>query len=655
LNFLRFPRRRLLLLAGPILLPGLILGYLSFRSVKDERLLLEKSQESRYESFADAVEQTLRKTRQAHMDRLRTDLSEGGSGETALEAWALAARLLENPLVRSAVVFRNEEAVFPRLARDPARTSMDSLAAAPGVPHPLERVVRAEWRAGRVASALRAVRQLLHGSDSLAAGEVETRFGYRLLELKCLVQQNESREAVGAARSLVRDLLASPDLESHHRTGFFLSEITGIMTAREDLPRDARDEFFALHQRLPSFLDNAEAVARDWPGSPEEILRGQPFTPEDSLKVQYYAGSPYLLIRFPWLESDTQVLLRLDEDVFVGALRAELLQDRRSAWREADFTVFNLRDETVLASQSPREQEPALERSLEDQFPAWRLVVYKRPAGELIVQGRWRIALQYTLLGFSLLSLLVGVLVLFRGLDEAQRLVSMKANFLSAVSHELKTPLTAIRMFSEMIASGRAPGEKGVQYAGRIGAEAERLQGMIEAILAYTRLEEDPGALRFEEVDLSGVARESAGLLAEAFTRAGIGLVQRLAPRATLRADYNAMRSIVQNLLENALKYSRAGTTVTLEVTAGNEDIVLRVADQGIGIAPDDLKRIFDRFYRAGDEMTRKTRGSGLGLALVKRIADAHGAAIKVNSRTGEGTEMIVTFPRDGKKGREKG
>jgi signal transduction histidine kinase len=245
-------------------------------------------------------------------------------------------------------------------------------------------------------------------------------------------------------------------------------------------------------------------------------------------------------------------------------------------------------------------------------------------------------------------SLLVGVLVLFKGLDDAQRLVSMKANFLSAVSHELKTPLTAIRMFSEMMASGRAPAEKGALYAGRIGTEAERLQGMIEGILAYTRLEEDPGALRPEEVDLSAVARESAGLLSEAFKRAGIRLDLKLAPRAPLRADYNAMRSVTQNLLENALKYSREGTGVTLEVAAGNEEIVLRVADQGIGIAPADLKRVFDRFYRAGDEMTRRTRGSGLGLALVKRIADAHGAAIRVNSKVGEGTEMTVAFPRGG-------
>jgi signal transduction histidine kinase len=644
----RFPSRRLALLAVPVLVPGLILAYLSFRSVKDERLLLEKSQESSDAAFADAFEEILRKTRQTSFDKLRAELSQGGGGETPAEAWALAARMLDNPLIQSVVIFRDEEPVFPSLARDPA--PVESLTTRPVPPKraALELAARSEWAAGRPAAALHALRALLHGPDSLGSGgvsEAEARFGYRLLELKALLRAGAPDEAVAAARQLVLDLLATPDLESHHRVGFFLSEISELMTARENLPRDARAEFFALHQRLPAFLANADAVARDWPDAPGEILRGQPFTGGDSLRVRYHGGLPYLLISFPWLQSGTQALARLDEGVFIAALRAELGRDRR-AWRDVDFAVFDPRGSLVLGEAAPGEREPAVTRSLEDQFPAWRLVVYKHPAGELQARGRRRILLQYALLAFSLVSLMAGVVALFKGLGDAQRLVGMKTNFLSAVSHELKTPLTAIRMFSEMMTSGRAPAEKSIQYAGRIGAEAERLQGMIEGILAYTRLEEDPGALRIEDLDLSAVARESSGLLAEAFQRAGIRLVVRLAPRAPVRADYNAMRSLVQNLLENALKYSKADSETTLEVSAENEEIVLRVADQGIGIAAADQKRVFDRFYRAGDEMTRRTRGSGLGLALVKRIADAHGATIRMNSREGEGTEMIVSFPR---------
>jgi signal transduction histidine kinase len=227
----------------------------------------------------------------------------------------------------------------------------------------------------------------------------------------------------------------------------------------------------------------------------------------------------------------------------------------------------------------------------------------------------------------------------------------MKSNFLSAVSHELKTPLTAIRMFAEMLASGRqTQEEKRREYLHRIGEESERLQGMIEGILSYTRLEEHPDALSFTDLDLCSVAAETALLFGGAYAKAGVALSTRLAPAARMNADYDAMRSVVQNLLENALKYSRPGTEVILEVRNLPGEVVLRVADHGIGIPAEDLKRIFERFYRAGDEMTRKTRGSGLGLALVKRIVDLHGGSIKVNSKVGEGTEMTISFPRKGRR-----
>jgi signal transduction histidine kinase len=661
---LKIPRRRLLLFAVPILLPGLVLAYLSFRSVKDERLLLEKSQEARYESFADAVERTIRKTRQTSLDRLRKDLSEGGGAETPAAAWSLASRLLENPLTHSVAVFHGDTAMFPRMPRNDSGPAESLSPAAKGLRrgprHALEKKVREEWRAGLYGQTLATLGLLLHGPDSLGPGNAELRFGFRLMELKCLARLGSAPEAVAAARRMVRDLMETTQLDSYHRTGFYLSETADLMTSMENLPRDAREEFFDLHQRLPRFLSNADVVRREWPDSPEEILRSQAYGPEDSLRVQYYRGVPYLLVGFPWLDQGAQALIRLEDRVLVEALRAELQQDRRSLWKDVDFSISNLRDETVLASagggagaRSADEREAALERSFEEQFPAWRLVVYKKPASDLIAQGRWRIGLQYTLLAFSLLSLLMGIVVLFKALDDEQRLVNMKSNFISAVSHELKTPLTAIRMFSEMLASGRAAEEKRGQYAQRIGAEAERLQGMIEGILNYTRLEENPDALRFEELDLSEAARDSAALMSGAFAKAGIRLTTRLAENAPVRADYNAVRSVIQNLLENALKYSPAGSEVVLEIRALSGEIILRVADQGIGIEPADLKRIFEKFYRAGDEMTRRTRGSGLGLALVKRIVDAHGGTVRVASRPGEGTEMTITFARE--RAREQG
>jgi signal transduction histidine kinase len=632
----------LLLFAVSVLLPGLILAYLSFRSVKDENLLIEKSMDTRYQSFADAVSQTLRKTRQLHFEELSQKMRDGGSAETPEGAWSLAAHLLENPMVQSLAVFHGDTAVFPRTPESAPPTVRDMNE----YPSDLVATVRQEWRTQHYAACLRAVRLLLHGPDSLT--HTQTRFGFRLLELKCLINLNETGEAVTAAHHFTRDLLETREIETPHLTGFYLNETVGLMTSLEKLPRDAREEFFSLHQHLPLFLANADRVAREWPSTPEDLLSGQADISDDSLRVSYQEGIPYLRIGYPWVSRGTQVLLRLNEGVFVEALRSEITPDKRSAWRDVDFALLNLHDEPVFSSEGPSDREAALERSYEEEFPAWRLIVYKKPASELMSIGRRRAALQYILLGFSLLALLVGTFTLFGGLNKERHTVKMKSNFLSAVSHELKTPLTAIRMFAEMLATGRqAQEEKRQQYAHRIGEEAERLQGMIEGILNYTRLEEKPDALRFRDVDLSTVAGETATLLSGAFAQAGIRLTVQLAPTAPLRADYDALRSVAQNLLENALKYSRPHTEVTLEVLDFPREAVLRVADQGIGIPTSEQKRIFERFYRAGDEMTRKARGSGLGLALVKKIVDAHRGAIKVNSKVNEGTEMIITFPKE--------
>jgi signal transduction histidine kinase len=170
---------------------------------------------------------------------------------------------------------------------------------------------------------------------------------------------------------------------------------------------------------------------------------------------------------------------------------------------------------------------------------------------------------------------------------------------------------------------------------------------MIEGILSYTRLEEDPGALRFAEIDLGALAEECAALFADAFSKAAIRLSVRTVP-TRIKGDYEALRAVVQNLLENALKYSQPDTEVALEVRCDSEKATLRVADQGSGISDADQKRIFDKFYRAGDEMTRKSRGSGLGLALVKRIVDAHAGSIQVRSALNRGTEMTITFTQEG-------
>jgi signal transduction histidine kinase len=510
-------------------------------------------------------------------------------------------------------------------------------------------------RGGRYLHTVRMIRGLSHGSDSLYATRAGSlyRYGLWLVEIKCLIALNLTDEAVGRGRELIQALLRGNGFSSYHQVKFYLSETVNLLTSLESLPRDIRDYFWSIHQKSEIFLVNAEFIVQEWKSTPEQLIRSQALDPQNPIQINYLDGIPYLIIGYPWLDKETRIIARLNESVFNEAIQTEILQSRKSAWKAMAFALLSSRDQVVMTTDSLADRKVALERSLGGEFPAWKLVIFKMKDSEVIDLGRRKLTLLYTLVAFSLAVLLIGTFSVLQGLKNERRLVLMKSNFLSAVSHELKTPLTAIRMFAEILESGRQTQEdKRKRYATLIGEEAMRLHGMIEGILDFTRLEEKRASLSFTDLDLTQAVQEVAGLMAAAFEKAGIKLSLHLDAGTSIRGDYDSIRSVVQNLLENSLKYSKGGTTVAVYLENSAEKAVLRVKDQGIGISGADLKRIFDKFYRAGDELTRKTKGSGLGLAIVKQILDIHKAQIKTNSRLNEGTEMIITFPKGNGKSR---
>jgi len=663
-----------------ILVPGLILTYLSFRTVKDERILIEKSLETRNEEFVDAVQGVLDKTKAEHLARLQDQLQRSSSSSAPDNYLFLATDLLENSLVQSLAIFRREEMVFPRRL---AYGDTFSMATASGSPEPATgtvstgvspspysgagtgpdsesldlppraqeaiNLIQAEYRSGRYLHTVRMIRTFSHASDSLFATRAgsQYRYGLWLMEIKCLIALNLTEEAVGRGRELIQALLRGNGFSSYHQVKFYLAETVNLLTSMENLPREIRDYFWSIHQKSEIFLVNAEFVSQEWKASPEYLIRSQALDLQNPIQINYLDGIPYLIIGYPWLDKETRIIARLNESVFNEAVETEILQSKKSSWKAMDFALLSQKDQVVMTTDSLADRRVAMERPLGGDFPAWKLVIFKMKDSDVIALGRRKLVLLYTLLGFSLAALLIGSFSALQGLKNERKMVRMKSNFLSAVSHELKTPLTAIRMFAEILESGKQTQEdKRKRYATLIGEEAMRLYGMIEGILNFTKLEEKRSKLNFSDLDLAQAVQEVAGLMAGAFEKAGIKLVLQLDAGTTLSGDYDSLRSVVQNLLENSLKYSKTGTTVTVQLEDAPDKAVLRVKDQGIGISGADLKHIFDKFYRAGDEMTRKTKGSGLGLAIVKQILDAHRAQIKANSKLNEGTEMVITFPK---------
>lgn len=277
----------------------------------------------------------------------------------------------------------------------------------------------------------------------------------------------------------------------------------------------------------------------------------------------------------------------------------------------------------------------------------WRLAVAPRqaPALEASARSRRRAEAGYAVL--SLAVILVGVVALALNARQEERLNALKGEFIATVSHELKTPLALIRMFGEMLASERVPTpEKRKQYLDIIVRESERLTALIENVLDFARLEEGRASYEFSEGNLAAAVRQAVEAFRVRIVQDRPKLVTELAEGLSpVRLDERALQLMVFNLLDNAFKYAAEGETVTVRVREQAGRLVLEVEDRGPGISPDDARRIFERFYRGRSAQGNKTRGSGIGLALVKHIAQAHGGGVSVRPATPRGTVFTVTIP----------
>jgi two-component system phosphate regulon sensor histidine kinase PhoR len=215
------------------------------------------------------------------------------------------------------------------------------------------------------------------------------------------------------------------------------------------------------------------------------------------------------------------------------------------------------------------------------------------------------------------------------------------------VSHEFKTPLSLIRMFGELLALGRAGAGSAKEYAEIITRESDRLTGLIDNVLDFARIERGKAAYEFARGDLGAVVAQSVELLRYRCEQAGVALGVEIAPDLPeVSFDRSAMTLLALNLVENALKYGAdPGREIRVGLRRSGDALVLAVADQGPGIPREEHRRIFDRFFRGESSRRAGVRGSGIGLSLVKHIAEAHGGRVTLDSALGKGAVFEVSIP----------
>lgn len=237
-----------------------------------------------------------------------------------------------------------------------------------------------------------------------------------------------------------------------------------------------------------------------------------------------------------------------------------------------------------------------------------------------------------------------GAVVLTLDVTEREQREKLRREFSANVSHELKTPLTSISGFAELMSQGLVPPDKVREFSLDIQKECTRLTNLVEDIIDLSRLEEGGGDMTWEDIDLYTLCDDVLQSLEPVAKRQTVTL--RLAGESLqVRGVYQVLREMIYNLCDNAIKYNRSGGSVTVTAARSAGRASVAVADTGIGIPYEDQSRVFERFYRVDKSHSRAIGGTGLGLSIVKHAAALHGAEIKLQSQPEDGTVITVLFP----------
>jgi two-component system, OmpR family, phosphate regulon sensor histidine kinase PhoR len=274
-------------------------------------------------------------------------------------------------------------------------------------------------------------------------------------------------------------------------------------------------------------------------------------------------------------------------------------------------------------------------------------VVVAQTAPSPLESGDLERRLLYLALALVATAVMFAAWLLWRDLQREMRLSELRAQFVSSVSHELKTPLTAIRMFAETLSMGRCAGpEMQAEYLSTIVSECERLSRLVDGVLLFSKAEQGKKTYRLRPVPPSEIVRDAARALEHSLAQQGFRLhvnVEKDLP--PVEAERDTLEQALLNLLSNAMKFSGESRDIELSAFRRNGEAVFQVRDYGIGIAAGEHARIFEKFYRVPVRENQLIPGTGLGLALVDQIAKAHSGRVVVESAPGEGSTFSIRLP----------
>jgi len=344
------------------------------------------------------------------------------------------------------------------------------------------------------------------------------------------------------------------------------------------------------------------------------------------------------------------VLVAVSRDL--DALRREIFETTLGGLESPTIVaVVDHRGRPVYSRSSLERAERVLSVSFREGLPSWSVAVYVPPGASPRQTVRRQVAIFTAAFGVLLAVIVVGLVLTWRLMRREAEMAQLKSDFVANVSHDLKTPLSVIRMFGETLELGRLPDEaRRQEYYRVITRESERLSRLIDNVLDFSRIEGGRRTYDMVPTAVEPRIRDTLEAFAYPLTQQGFKVETRVAPDLPeIPMDANAIGQALANLVDNAIKYSRDRRAITVDAALADAGLAISVVDEGVGIPAEEQGRIFEKFYRVGRSETQGQRGSGVGLALVKHVAEAHGGRVTVESRPGAGSRFTLWLPLTGR------
>jgi signal transduction histidine kinase len=401
-----------------------------------------------------------------------------------------------------------------------------------------------------------------------------------------------------------------------------------------------------ITERLLTFQENAAAdLKAQVPLNPEELRSSaRRFTLESG-------GHTYLVsLLDQYLGNRSRVNeirgLLLNAGYLRDSLLRQVLQSNIHSGKTG-WIVKGRDDKILLKSENSPSGSITARTNFEGGFPPWFVEFYQQDPDlfETFLISRRGI---YFYMFFLLAGILIfGLILTIRTVAHELELSKMKSDFVSTISHEFKSPLSSIRQLAEMLQSGRVLSEeRRQQYYDVLVEQSERLSLLIDNILDFAKIEEGRKEFNFEIIEIGPLLEEIVSIIQDRVRHKDFVIQVKIEkPLPSIKVDRAAITQAITNLIDNAIKYSGEAKNILVRAFAENQYLIITVKDFGIGIRKEEIDKVFERFYRGGDVLTRTVKGSGLGLTLVKQIVEVHHGNVNVESEPGHGSTFSIRLP----------